>query len=131
MRFKILLSVFLGIAIAGIAAPKATWAETPVVAVITVQVTGDLDRYLSYVKRLSAISVKHEGGAVEVFRATYAGPNTNTLFVTLEYPSHAALATAQAKLDADPEWQKVYQELEKAGLRTVVSRSLVENITPK
>lgn len=131
MRFKIWLSVFVCIAATGVAAPEAARAATPVVAVITVEVTGDLDLYLSYVKRLSAIAAKHKGGAIEVYRATYAGPNTNTVFVTLEYPSHAALAVAQTKLDSDPEWQKVFQELTKAGLRTVVSRSLIENITPK
>ncbi len=131
MGFKIWFVVWVCLATAGITVPRAAFAETPVVSVITVEVTGDLDRYLSYVKRLAAISAKHEGGEVQVFRATYAGPNTNTVFVTLEYPSHAALATAQAKLDGDPEWQKVFQELQESGVRSVVSQSLIENITPK
>lgn len=128
---RIWLFVWVAIAIAWIAVPKVAFAETPVVAVITVEVTGGLDQYLSYVKRLTAISAKHDAGELQVFRATYAGPNTNTVFVTLEYPSHAALAAAQAKLDADPDWQKAFQELQKSGVRSVVSRSLLENITPK
>ena len=42
----------------------------------------------------------------------------------------AALAEAQTKLSKDPEWQSFIKDMEKSGLRTVQSNSLLEEITP-
>ena len=131
MRWKLCLGGFLCLTALGIASPRTAQAENPVLAVLTIEITVDLDQYLGFVKRLSAISAKHQGGVTEVYRATYAGPNTDTVFVTLEYPSHAALAATQAKLAADPEWRQALEELGASGVRNVVSRSLIERITPK
>ena len=131
MALRISTTLAIGVALLGLVAANPAQAVNPVVAVLTIEVQGDLDQYLGYVRRLSAIAAKHQGGRTRVYRATYAGSNTNTVFVTLEYSNHAALATAQARLESDAEWQKAMGELTAAGLRSVVSRSLLEEITPK
>jgi hypothetical protein len=38
---------------------------------------------------------------IHVYQATYAGPDTNAVAVSIEYPSMVALAEAEAKLRAD------------------------------
>jgi len=67
---------------------------------------------------------------VVFWRSTLAGPDTGTVFVAIEHKNMAALAEAQTKLSKDPEWQSFIKDMEKSGLRTVQSNSLLEEITP-
>jgi hypothetical protein len=42
----------------------------------------------------------------------------------------AALAESQAKATADPEWQSFLKDMNKSGLRTITSSSLLQATTP-
>jgi len=61
----------------------------------------------------------------------FAGEGADTIIVGTEYASIAAMAEAQARLDADPEWSKLIRDLDASGIRTVVGRSLYVEETPK
>jgi hypothetical protein len=67
--------------------------------------------------------------AARVWRATLAGEGTDTLYIATEYPSQAAMAAAQQKVAEDPEARRLFRELETSGVRTVVDRSLLVELT--
>ena len=68
--------------------------------------------------------------APRIFQATFAGPNAGTLSIVIDHPSLAAFAANNAKQGADSEWQSWIDELNKAGIRQLVSNSLVVEVTP-
>jgi hypothetical protein len=47
------------------------------------------------------------------------------VYVATEYASQAAMAAAQQKLAEDPDARRFLRELETSGVRTVVDRSLL------
>ncbi len=113
-----------------IAVPSKAIASDRVLQVVAVQVEpGELDTYLGKIKQLNEIT-KRLGtqGTTRVWRATLAGDATGTVVVGLEFPSLAAFAETSKKLQADAEWQKLIDSL--AGIRTLVSQSLYEEISP-
>ena len=113
-----------------VAVPSKAIASDAVLQVVAVQVEpGELDTYLGKIKQLNEIT-KRLGtqGTTRVWRATLAGDATGTVVVGLEFPSLAAFAEASKKLQADAEWQKLIDSL--AGIRTLVSQSLYEEISP-
>ena len=111
-------------------------AASPVRARTVLQVLGikvaakDVDAYLEKVKSLQAVSRRLGLPAPRVWRSTVAGPDVGTIFVGIEHASLAAFAEDVAKLQADPEWQKGLKDLDKSGIRTVISNSLLEDVTP-
>ena len=111
-------------------------AASPVRARTVLQVLGikvaakDVDAYLEKVKSLQAVSRRLGLPAPRVWRSTVAGPDVGTIFVGIEHASLAAFAEDAAKLQADPEWQKGLKDLDKSGIRTVISNSLLEDVTP-
>lgn len=48
----------------------------------------------------------------------------------MEHASMTAFADDVSKLQADPGWQKAIKDLDKSGIRTVLSSSLMEEVTP-
>jgi hypothetical protein len=107
-------------------------ADAPkVINVLAIKVKGDQTAYLQRVKQLSEIQKRLEtGGTMRVWRATLAGQNTDTIYVTVEFPNLEAFAKSMAKTQADEEWNKVMKELDTSGLRKVLSRSQLVEITP-
>jgi hypothetical protein len=63
---------------------------------------------------------------IHVYQATYAGPDTNAVAVSIEYPSMAALAEAEAKLRADKDYATWIKGLDK--IRTIVSDSIYREL---
>jgi hypothetical protein len=92
--------------------------------------TGDQDAYLQKVKKGQEIAKRLGVPTFRLWRATHAGENTGTVYLAIEYPSMAALAEAQAKGAADPEFQSFLKDMNKSGLRTITSSSLLQEITP-
>lgn len=101
-----------------------------VAAVISVKVTGDTQVYLGKVKSLQAINKRLGIPAARVWRETMAGDATDTIHIVTEYPSLAAWAEGNGKLNADPEGNKLIRDLDASGIRTVVGRSLMVDETP-
>jgi hypothetical protein len=104
-------------------------ADKAVLQVIGVKLKGDLDTYLQKVKGAQPIAKRLGTPAPRVWRSTIAGPDTGTIFVAVEHKSMAALVEAQGKLSADSEWQNFMKDLDKSGLRTVESNSILEDET--
>lgn len=65
---------------------------------------------------------------VRLWHADVAGPTTGAVAVGIEYPDLATYVADEAKLAADPEWQKLLSGLEE--IRTLVGRWLYQEITP-
>ena len=67
--------------------PSIASAESPkVLNIVAVKVKGDQDAYLAKVKKLNALVKKVEGGGtMRVWRAALAGPNSDTIYVGIEY----------------------------------------------
>jgi hypothetical protein len=101
-------------------------ANTAVMRVITVKSDNvaayiqELDKGKAMMKRLGITST------LRVWRATFAGPNAGTVVVSQEYASFAALADANTKTSADPEFSKWLAALDK--VRTITSDSLYREL---
>ena len=113
--------------------PSVVWAESPkVLSIVAVKVKGDQDAYLAKVKKLNALVKKVEGGGtMRVWRAALAGPNSDTIYVGIEYENLEAYAKATSKLEADADWKKQIKELDASGMREVEGRSLFVEVTPQ
>ena len=102
-------------------------AKPTIVRVIVVQ-TDNLDAYLKELERGNALRERiGSAGVLRVFQARFAGPEAGAVVVTLEFPSLTAMAEADAKLDADAEFQTWLKGLDK--LRKIVSDSLYEELS--
>lgn len=113
-------------------APATALAAGPaVLQVISVEVKGDRDAYYAQVKSLQTVAKRLGVPAVRVWRASLAGEDADTIYITTEYESLAAMAAAQDKVQADAEWNKLLRALDASGIRTVVGRSLLVDDTPQ
>lgn len=118
----LLAATVLSIAMSGIALA----ANTAVLRVVTVKTDNvaayiqELDKGKAMMKRLGVSTT------LRVWRATFAGPNAGTVVVSQEYASFAALAEANAKSSADPEFSKWLAALDK--VRTITSDSLYREL---
>lgn len=89
---------------------------------------GKLADYLKAVASAGPINDRLKaGGRVRVWQADLAGTEAGDVVVGIEYPDLASYVSAQEKLGADSEWQKVRTSLD--DLRTVSGRWLYQEIT--
>ncbi len=91
---------------------------------------GQLDAYLARQPQARAIQERLGLPAPRIFQATLAGPNVGTLSIVIDHPSLVAFAANNAKQQADAEWQSWIGDLNKAGIRQLVSNILVVEVTP-
>jgi len=124
--------IILSAALAGVfgltASLSAAAAEPSVMRVIVVQ-TGDVPGYAHEIEALQAL-YKKIGLTVTIraWRATYAGPDTGAIIVSIEVPSLAALAKLTESARSNPE---VAAEMKKInGMRKIVSDSLYDSLSP-
>lgn len=80
----------------------------------------ELERGKEMMKKLGIPEV------LRVWQATYAGPNTGTVVVSIEYPSLTALAEASAKMNADKDMLAWLKGLD--NLRKIVSDSIYREL---
>ncbi len=101
-------------------------ADRAVVRVVVVK-TDDAAAYVSEVEKGRAL-LKRLGtsGVIRVWRARFAGDNTGSVVVAIEYASLAAFAKDDATVSANAEFQTWIKGLDK--LRTVVSDSIFEEL---
>jgi hypothetical protein len=110
------------------AVPFATAAaDTPILRVVVVQPTDTA----AYVKEVTALRgmFKQLGipATLRVWHATYAGPETGTIVVALEFPNMQAVASYSQTLRASPE--ATAQLAKVTALRMLISDSLYEELT--
>jgi hypothetical protein len=124
---KIVLSILavMGLALTSAAALPAS----PTLRVIAVQ-TNDIKTYRHEVETLQG-EFKKEGLPVtlRVWRATYAGPDTGTIIVTVEVPDLATLAKIEeAVTKPNSALGATMKRIE--AMRKIASDSLYEEISP-
>lgn len=114
------------IVLAGMAfAPQAHATVLRVIIVQTDNTSGyvkELEKGKAMIKRLGSSAV------LRVWRARFAGQDTGTVVVSLEYPNLVTLAQDEAKAAADPEWSTWLSGLDK--LRKIVSDSTYDELKP-
>ena len=104
-------------------------AADPVVLRVIVVETTDVTAYVHEVNALGAIS-KKIGSPVtlRVFKARFAGPNTGTVVVSVEYPNLSALAKNDELMRNNSD---LVAQMKKIGaMRKIVSDSIYEEQTP-
>jgi hypothetical protein len=123
MKKTVLASVCAGLI--GLIASMPAAADS-VLRVLVVQAP-DVAAYVKEVQNLQALLKKlGQPVTIRAWRATYAGPDTGAIVVSIEVPNLAALGklndTIQTNADAAAEMKKI------VGLRHVVSDSLYESL---
>jgi hypothetical protein len=124
MKKTILSSAFAGLI--GLIASMTAAADSSVLRVLVVQAT-DVSAYVHEVQNLQALYKKTgQQITIRVWRATYAGPDTGAIVVSIEVPNLAALDKLSDAIRTNPdvaaEMKKIY------AMRHVVSDSLYESL---
>ncbi len=128
-------SFLIGLALAfafTLAPSQSTAQEAPkVINVLTYDVAaGDMPKFLELYKRAMVVLEKYGStGKSRLWVTTYAGPNTGTVAVAIEYPSMVSMAESGAKVFPSPEWQKLTAEFQATDMR-LLSNSVSVDITP-
>jgi len=119
----IISAAFVGI-FGLIASLSAVAADSALSRVIVVQ-TADVPGYVHEVETLQALLKKaSQPATLRVWRASYAGPETGTIVVTVEVPNLAALAKLEDTIRTNPD---ISAEMKKiSAMRKIVSDSLYE-----
>lgn len=110
--------------------PQVVAQEGPaVLQAIQFPTNGDLPGLLDRMARANVIAERLGIGQVRVFQATFAGPNTGSVYMLYLSDNMVSFAEADAAFNADPEGQALIQELDAAG-QAPISSSLSIEITP-
>jgi hypothetical protein len=106
----------------------ASQSQATVLRVVMVQ-TDDTSAYVKELAKGEEI-LKRLGSAaiLRVWRARFAGHDTGTIVVSIEYPSMVVLAQDEAKAFADPQYMSWLHGLDK--IRKLVSDSTYDELKP-
>jgi hypothetical protein len=127
MKKKTGSALLAGLALLVISA-QALAADPVVLRVIVIE-TADVSAYVHEVTNLSALSKKAGAPVIlRVWKARFAGPNTGTVVVSIEYPNLAALAKSDDLMRSNADL--VGQMKKIAAIRKIVSDSIYEEQTP-
>ena len=124
MKAKISLSL-AALALLFVASTPAIAADT-VLRVVVIE-TDDVDGYVKQVEQGKAILKKAGSpGILRIWRADFAGSDTGSIVVSIEYENIQAFAAESAKLADNAEFQTWLKGLDK--IRKVVSDSLYSEL---
>jgi hypothetical protein len=105
--------------------------NTAVLAVLSLDIKGDVEGYLEAVKpviaRFNEIVPKSK---LTIYQAEFAGSNVGVILVVIDYPSMAYMEEMRPKVASDEELAKLWPTLEKFDVN-VVSRGLYLNRAPE
>ncbi len=114
-----------------ISMPTAAEEAEAVVEVTVVKIYGSTDEYLSKVKGIIDVIMKHEPRAeVHIYQAAFAGTDYGKIHISTRYPSFAALAAANPKIVADPDHHRAIEELAAVD-REIISHYMLRDKTPR
>jgi hypothetical protein len=104
---------------------SAIAAEAPAVMRVIVVQTADVSAYIHEVETLQGLLKKSgQAATLRVWRATFAGPDTGTIVVSVEAANLAALAKIDDMIRSSPE---IAAEMKKInGMRKIVSDSVYD-----
>ena len=131
-KSRTILSVILFISVV-LVAPIQVGAQsnTPVRAVYSLDIKGNLEEYLEAVKpviaRFNEIQPKSK---LRIHQAEFAGSDFGTINLVIDHPSMAYMEEMRPKFESDEEVAKMLPTLEKFGV-TVVSSGLYLNRAPE
>ncbi len=120
-----ILSIVLGVALVVVAFSSPAAADhheggPSVINVLTFDVGTNADQFIAFTKRASEIQkTLGSPGEQRVWAPMFGDQVAGAVIVTVEYPSFVAMAQAQAKSNASPEWQAFVQEVTAAGIRMI------------
>jgi hypothetical protein len=127
---SLLIGLALVFAFAMAPSPSMAQAAPKVINVLTYDVAGDMPKFLELYKRAMVIMEKYGStGESRLWTSTFAGPNTGTVAVAIEYPSMVSMAESGAKVFPSPEWKKLTDEFGATDMR-ILSNSVSVDITP-
>ena len=103
----------------------------PIIQVQTIDTHGNTAEYLRLVKAV----IERQNEVIpdlptKVYRADWAGPNAGLVYVVVEFKGLAHMEEAIAQLGADAEWKRRVAEMTEKTGRTIVSSSLLRDVTP-
>ena len=113
-------------------APAQVFAEEqPVVQVMIIDTHGSTKTYLEHVKAV----IERQNQIVpnlrtRIYQAGLAGADTGKLYVVVEFPNLLARAESVTKLANDEEWNRLRKIVAAKTDRTMISNSLLHDITP-
>lgn len=116
----VVLTLILGIS-------SAAFAQKTAVQRVVIIKTDHVDAYLQLLAK--GIELQKSLGVTprtQAWQATFAGSDTGTIVVTIEFPDMAALADASTKLNASSDYQAWLADLGK--IRTIVSDSIYKKL---
>lgn len=127
-------AVRFAVALVAVSLISTAWAEDDeeaVVEVTVVKVHGSTSEYLSKVRAILDVIIKHEPRAEpRVYQAAFAGSNYGEIHISTRYPSFAALAAANPKIVADPEHERAVEALAEVD-REIISHYMLRDKTPE
>ena len=124
MKAKITLSL-VAVALLLVASTPALAADT-VLRVVVVQ-TDDVAGYVEQLEQGKALLKKNGSPAkLRIWRASFAGPETGSVVVSMEFESLQVLAAEMAKLADNAEFQTWLKGLDE--IRTILSDSIYREL---
>lgn len=125
---KIAFRLFALVALVALMPAVVRAAEPIALRVVIVQTT-DTDAYVKELDKAKTMMKRLEIPAqLRVWKARFAGEETGSIAVALEYPNLTELAKAEAKMAADAEYSAWLKGLDK--VRKVVSDSIYYELKP-
>ncbi len=107
------------------------WAQDGpgVIQVVAIDTHGKTPEYIAALKPLlERIQVLGPETKYKIYEATFAGERTGTVYVTVEFPSLAYMATTNTKTGADEEYARLLAAVAATG-RTLRSNSILQDRT--
>ena len=98
---------------------------------MTIDTHGNTKAYLENVK--TVIDRQNQvvpGLRTRIYQAGLAGTDVGTLYVVVEFASMKSMVESVAKLQADAEWNRLRKIVAVKTDRTMISNSLLHDITP-
>ncbi len=94
---------------------------------VVVVETNDSVGYLQNLEKVRAINTRlGNKSVIRAWRARFAGPETGSLVVVIDFDDMSDFAASETKLRADPEFQALQKEMDKT--RKIVSDSLYDEL---
>lgn len=108
-------------------AASSDQAGPRVTNVIAFDVGRDFAKFMELSKRVGAINEKYAStGKARIWMSEFAGPNSNRVIVTVEYPNMVAMAQSLSKVNASPEWAQLVADAQATEIKPISNSVLVE-----
>lgn len=127
MKHTLMMVTMLALLAAAAPAASPPNAGPAVSEVLVFDVGGNLEKFMALSKRADSIAQKSgSSGKARTWISAYAGPNSGSVVVVVEYPSMVALAESTTKMRATPEWRQLVADAQSSSIKVVSDSIVVE-----